>query len=485
MDGIWIRRCREGKYRVDMRATSLRHKTDSRRVGSLGVSGLGLCGLVLTWSGACGSDSGSAPGRIDEPFTVQAEVYPEWREAPTLEPALPDSAATSEPTSLAIYLDLSRPMAGYLPLDASSPPREGSGGTNEFRAVAQWVPDHLTRVYSTASLQWRGVGHDIRNLSEYPRLERALFDATASRLDLAIQEALVDLRSGRSEGAALISDLLGTGELTGALAVSRYLSDWLDSEGVRTSEFHLGLLGVEASYWGGTASACPPRSGLGCWYSERGRGWRRLDDVAVAPFYVLLVGRDAESLSTILESIEADAASIGIGTVSELLTAATRPRLAPLTCEASELDGEQRGRQYALLRDEQSGEYSCVRNDAVRLSCDFGGSFLPTDVLIGPYRGGVPEGLAIAPPSGVAQVEVDVDCGALRSQERLPDLLLDIEGSVVRSQAPPWDEWSIETDDLPTFPGKTLQLRYFIEEVRVMPDRYRAELPPILRGGSR
>ena len=197
------------------------------------------------------------------------------------------------------------------------------------------------------------------------------------------------------------------------------------------------------------------------------------------------MGRDAESLLTILQSIESDAASIGIETVSELLTAATRPRLAPLTCEASEPDGEQRGRQYALLRDEQSGEYACVRNDPVKLYCDFGGGFVPTDVRIGAFRGGVPDGLAIAPPSGVAHVEVDVDCEALRSQEPLPDLLLDIEGNVVGSQAPPWNEWSIETDDLPIFPGKTLQLRYFIEEVRVMPDRYRAELPPILRGGSR
>ena len=166
MDRVGIRRGQEGKNRVEMSATFLRHKTDGRRMGSLGVSGLGLCGLILTWSGACGSDSGSAPARIDEPFTVQAEVYAEWREAPSPEPALPESAATSEPKSLAIYLDLSRPMAGYLPLGASSPPREGSGGTNEFRAVAQWVPDHLTRVYPTASLQWRGVGHDIRELSE-------------------------------------------------------------------------------------------------------------------------------------------------------------------------------------------------------------------------------------------------------------------------------------------------------------------------------
>ena len=467
-----------------MKATTLRRAAGiNRRV--LGSCGRILCVIVPVMGLiACGSDTPRGLGPIDEPFSVEASVHPIWRETPPPEPPLQDSAAPGEPRSLTIYLDMSRPMAGFLPLGASSPPREGSGGTNEFRAVAQWVPDHLTRVYATAALRWRGVGRDIRDLSEYPRFERSLFDATASRLDLAIQEALADLRSGRSEGAALISDLLGTGELTGALAVSRYFERWLNSEAVRTSEFHLGLVGVKASYWGGTSSNCSPMNGLGCWYSERGRGWRRLDDVVVAPFYVLLMGRSAESLSTILESIESDAANTGIETVSELLTAATRPQRVPFTCEAYDPDGEERARQYALHRDAQSGEYSCVRSDLVRLSCGFGGGFVPnpeTDALRGTASGG----FAMAPSSGGEQVEVDVDCGILRSQEPLPDLGLGFEGGMVSTTAPPWSDWSIETDDVLEFPGKTLQLRYFIEEVRVLPDGYRAELPPILRGGRR
>ena len=430
---------------------------------------------------ACGSDNPPGPRPIDEPFSVEASVHPIWRETSSAEPEVQDSATLGEPKLLTIYLDMSRPMAGFLPLGADSPPRDGSGGTNEFRAVAQWVPDHLTRVYATATLRWRGVGRDIRDLSEYPRFERSLFDATASRLDMAIQEAQADLQSRRSDGAALISDLLGTGELTGALAVSRYFEGWLNSEGVRTSEYHLGLVGVKASYWGGTSLNCAPSDGLGCWYSERGRGWRRLDDVVVAPFYVLLMGRSAESLSTILESIESDAASIGIETVSELLTAATRPRVAPFTCEAFDSGSEERSRQFALHRDAQSGEYACVRSDLVRLSCDFGGGFVPnTDP--GSLGGTASGGFAITPSSGGGQVEVDVDCGILRRQEPLPDLVLGFEGNVIGAPAPPWSEWSIETDDVSEFPGKTLQLRYFIEEVRALPDGYRAELPPVLRG---
>ena len=465
-----------------MKAISGRCAAGNRRPGVLGSRGRIVCAVVPAMGLiACGSDTPRGLGPIDEPFSVEASVHPIWRETPPPEPAVQDSAAPGEPRSLTIYLDMSRPMAGFLPLGAASPPREGSGGTNEFRAVAQWVPDHLTRVYATAALRWRGVGRDIRDLSEYPRFERSLFDATASRLDLAIQEALADLKSGRSEGAALISDLLGTGELTGALAVSRYFEGWLNSEGVRTSEFHLGLVGVKASYWGGTSSNCPPRNGIGCWYSERGRGWRRLDDVVVAPFYVLLIGRNAESLSTILESIESDAANTGIETVSELLTAATRPRLAPFTCEAYDPGGEERSRQYALHRDAQSGEYSCVRSDLVRLSCNFGGGFVPY-ADPGALRGTASGGFAMAPSSGGGQVEVDVDCGTLRRQEPLPDLVLGFEGNMIGAPAPPWTEWSIETDDVSEFPGKTLQLRYFIEEIRVLPDGYQAELPPILRG---
>ena len=198
MDRIRIRRGREGKYRVVMKATCIRHTAriggGIQREGPRGaLFGPCLFGLMLTAAAtACGSDNSPAPDQIDEPFSVQGAVYPEWRQAPSPEPVLSDSVADSEPKLLSIYLDLSRPMAGYLPLDASSPQREGSGSANEFRAVAQWVPDHLTRVYSTASLQWRGVGNDIRPLSEYPRLDRSLFDATASRLDMAIREALVD-----------------------------------------------------------------------------------------------------------------------------------------------------------------------------------------------------------------------------------------------------------------------------------------------------
>ena len=467
MDRYGIRSDREGQDRV---ATRVRLHTRTR-LGALAA----LAGLV---SGCGGSDGTS---QTSDEFTLEAEFAPVWPASPPGDPDPPDSMGPSEPKTIVIYLDLSTPMAGFLPLGISAQPGDAEG-TNHFRAVAQWVPDHLTRVYPAATLQWRGVGQGIRDLGEYPQFERSLFDATATRLDLAIREAVSDLNSGRSEAVAVITDMLGTGELTGALSVSRYLDPWLASEAVRSGDQHLGLLGVMAAYWGGTASSCPPQGGLGCWFSERGRGWRRLEEVGQTPFYVLLMGRNAESLTTILESVRRDAKGIGIEAESELLTERTRRRTAGMSCGLLASDGE--GRQYALRRDD-GGHYSCVRSDRVLVSCGFDEGFRPGALSGSESGGALPEDFdaSIAAESG--QVEINADCGSLRRQEPLPDLLLDVVGTFAPdSEAPPWNEWSIETDDLPEFPGKTLQLTYFIEEVRLMPETYRAIRLPILRGGG-
>lgn len=458
MDGLAIRSDQKGQDRVAARV----------RLSACTAAGLSMA-LI---GSACGD--GPPPPRDD--FTVDAEFEPEWATPPTPDP-VPESAGDSAGKAIVIYVDLSTPMAGFLPMDVSHQPGDGTV-TNHFRAVSQWVPDHLTRVYPGATLDWRGVGRGIRNLGEYPRFERSLFDATATRLDLAIQEAISDLRTGRSEAVAVVTDLLGTGELTGALAVSRYLVPWLESEAVRSGEHHLGLLGVKANYWGGIAPSCPPQDGLGCWFSERGGGWRRLNEVGQTPFYVLLMGRNPESVSTIIESIQRDAGTVEIEAVSELLTKKTLRRTVGMMCGMRTPDGQQ---QYALRR-EEGGHYSCVRNDPFLISCGFDGGFATDDVTVGESGGGFEA--RVVPGNG--GFEIAVDCGSLRNQEPSPDLLLDITGGFgTDSDMPPWDEWSIETDDVAGFPGRTLQLRYFIEEVRLIPARYRARRLPVLLGGKR
>ena len=168
---------------------------------------------------------------------------------------------------------------------------------NEFRTVVQWIPDHLLRVYGRPEvvLHWYDVGAEIGPPSDPanpPKLDRPRFSATASRLDLALETMLSQLEAGTVEVAALVTDLVGTGESTGAVAVSKHLRGWLKSVDVRTGRHHLALVGVKGRYVGATHPTCPVRNGLACRFSERRGGYLRLERAASVPFYVLIVGAD-------------------------------------------------------------------------------------------------------------------------------------------------------------------------------------------------
>ena len=294
-------------------------------------------------------------------FSVAAAVEPVWPESEPLAAVSIDSAQDQSPR-LAIYLDVSSPMSGFVPppgmdLDSGRVP----GG--ELRPVAQWIPDHLGRAYPGVPLEWHSVAEGVGAMGRPPVFQRDIFTGTESRLDLAIEEVLHDLRTGASPGGAIITDLLGTGENIGALAVARHLVPWLDSEERREGDLHFGLIGVRGTYWGAFHSTrCPPRAGqLGCWYSERMPGWKpRLQTPASVPFYVLLFGRGAPELNEVARSIAQDAASLGIETVWELLTAAGSERLeANVTFEAFRRGGLPGDPQYSLWRSDD-GTYGCL-----------------------------------------------------------------------------------------------------------------------------
>ena len=453
-----------------------------------------LAALLCTTAGVACGDGGSR-GEGDEAafgaeipprgpdldtILIEAEFVPQWRTPPTPPPAADDAEESEGPRTAAIYLDVSLPMGGFLPTDAAAEPAEGTGA-NQFRTLVQWIPDQLTRAYTSATLTWHGVGEDVRAISGIPRIERSDFAASESRIDLAIGQALADLRSGRSEAAAIVTDLLGTGEnlAPGPLALLPHLKPWLDSAPVRSGELHLGILGAKAAYWGVGSRTCAVQEGLGCWYSERGRDWRRMDDVAPAPFYVLVLGRDADAITTILESIEGDAEGQGIETVAELLTAATRHRPVAGSCLAFAWDDDQRARQYSLrLRDNH--EYACVRDEPAALACGFDPGVHPTDVgITDPTDGFAVDATDIGPDG---QFEIGVQCDVLTQTDPLPDLRVDVEATLAGdSPLPPWDDWSLDTDDVPSFPGRTLQLGYFVQDVRLAPDYHRTDSMVVLR----
>ena len=454
-------------------------------VGRPLVSAFCACTISLLALGSC--RGGDQPqGQLAASFDVSAGIEPVWPESTPL-PSVAVDSAQDQSHRLAIYLDLSSPMSGFVP-----PPGGGedagvvAGG--ELRAVAQWVPDHLGRVYPGVPLGWHGVAEGVEALPQYPVFRRDIFSGTESRLSLAIEEIIADLRTGRAEGGAIITDLVGTGELTGALDVARYLVPWLTSAERRAGDFHFGLIGVRGSYWGAFHSTRCPRAGdaLGCWFSERMPGWKpRLQAPVDVPFYILLFGLSAEALNEVAASVQRDAASQEIEAVWELLTAAgsEQPRVE-VAFEAFPEGGSPGEDQYALWR-QDGGTYGCYPSGGtVELRGTFaaGSRFSPMDASVGLGPTGTPSPFTVELDG--ERLEVRVDCDAVLELDPVPALRLSIRGTMEPPDRPSWDDWSTPDDNTAEHPGATLQLRYFVEETRVEPASYRIDLHVLTAGPS-
>ena len=441
--------------------------------------------LVLVGLGACGGND-LPQSQLANSFDVSAAIEPVWPESSPLTSVVIDSAQDQSPR-LAIYLDLSSPMSGFVPPPGAEADVRGVAG-GELRMVAQWIPDHLGRVYPGVPLQWHGVADSVEGLPQYPVFRRDIFTGTESRLSLAIEEILADLRTGRAQGGAIITDLVGTGEVTGALDVARYLVPWLASVERRAGDLHFGLIGVRGTYWGPFhRTRCPRTDGmLGCWYSERMPGWKpRLEAPMGVPFYVLLFGRSAEALNEIANSVLRDADSQEIVAVWELLTAAgSEQHRAAVAFVALPEGGEPGEKQYALWHNQDDGTYGCNAGGTVELRGTFadGSRFSPMEVSLAPGPGGTPSPFT-AELDG-ALLEVHVDCDAVRESDSVPALRLSITGTMQPPDRPSWDDWSTTDDNTVEHPGATLQLRYFVEETRVEPTSYRIDLPVLTAGHS-
>lgn len=436
-----------------------------------GVGVLALIALVMSISG------GAADDRPLEGFSLRAEAIPMWADDIV---KVPRTNRPEESEVLEVHLDISYPMGGFLPFASSG------DDFSALRTVAQFVPDHLSRAYgrTDVSIKWRGIGHELVDLPESPRIVRRLFNGTSTRLDLSIKEILSDLQSGRAEAAALVTDLMATGEMTGPLAVAKELSDWLRSDDVRSGLFHVGLLGVKAEYWGVTQEeVCPEKSGLGCWFSERNPGFRRLDSVVRAPFYVLVMGKGADAVDNVGRSIQDDAQRLGLETRWDLLTSDSRSFDTTMSCTAHKRsDSGEIQDQFALFR-EESGQYRCVRQETVILSCDLGSGLRPKSVRATDTES-TPISALDAKIVG-AGIEIAVDCERLRTQPPSSDLGLEVVGTIEAAKTNSWADWSSESDELAEHLGRTLQLRYFVEEVRLHPNAYQIMLKePLLRASG-
>ncbi len=455
-------------------------------VGIRLVRSVTLCASLMLAFGlsACGR-SGSSSDSLSE-FSVPVTIRPVWADSQPLpdEFFAVDSTITQSPR-IPIYLDRSSPMAGYVPISGAEGSETAAGG--ELRLVGQLVSDHLGRVYPGAPVHWQGVAEVVTPLPENPTFDRSLFTGTESRLVLAVNEILKDLHTGRAQGGAIITDLVGTGDGAGAQLVGRSLVDWLESTERREGNFHFALIGVKGTYWGAHHQRyCPASPGeLGCWYSERMPGWKpRLESPISVPFYVLLFGRDAAMIGDVAISVLRDVKGSGsesVEAVWERLTALDRVIHDTVNVRVFPRD-DLKGRQYVLWRSDDRN-YGCYRVGEVRFRADFEESqFIPIESS-SVWRHGDTPGAFEYPIEG-DRFQVGIDCAVVRDADVKPSLHLAGEGTVRLFQDQyNWEPWSTADDHTAEHPERTLQLIYFVREMRTEPKYYAIDEEVVLRGG--
>ena len=441
-----------------------------------GVVALGLGIWAITSGG-----SGSSYERLRN-LELPAMVRPAGEASGV---ATTDISATEDDRNLSMYLDVSESMAGYLPV------AEGEGKAG-FRTVVHLVPDHLLRLYGPiASVRWLAVDNQLRAFAAEPRFRLTEFRGAETYLDLAVADAITKLRSREIEAAAVVTDLVATREVSGALGLYNAIREWLRSPDVRGAELDLGLLGVRVPFRGVANGKCRATGGLGCWYSERARAWQPLTASADRPFYILILGRSgievaAEEPEKSLvhragNALLKDVLNLGFEARWEMLTTTARRLPATVECRVEAASGKE---QYALLRSPE-GRYRCQQDQRVLFVCELtpgvetNDAKPPIDLRPTAVQVSWPEKLA---ESQIAegQIKLEVDCGELRRKQPGEALRFTMLQAESVTSATGWAEWSVESDEFEETLGRTLQLRHFVEGTR--PDGFEVEVLQALLG---
>jgi hypothetical protein len=408
------------------------------------------------------------PGKeVSQDFPIEWRLAPVWPASPQ---AVPESGRR-EALDLAIYFDVSQPLGGFVKSSRSA-------ALSDYELVFDQIPDRLIAEAgsSRSRLSWWAVAAEAVAVARPQPLRRALFKGKDSRLDLAVAALLRGFADGRLRAGVLITDLISTGELTGAMGVAKSLADWMSSPAVRSGAFHAGLLGVRAIYWGVETSRCPAPAGSACWFSEQAQAWRPLPAATRIPFYVLVLGRSADEVERIGQGLLATARRHRLDARWELLSAIARERRLTGRCHLAK-PGEP-GAQFTLVR-ETRGEFSCRRHEPVEIACS-----IPAEVQLGAPR------LLASWPSARPELRegralLTLDCGALREETPTADLTLRLAGAPGAAPGQQWQGWSTETDTTAADVGKTLQLDSFLEKVKPRPTSLELVSSPLLLGRKR
>lgn len=446
------------------------HKSDIILLGTLGGAALVGIILLILWLTPSGRDSQPVK---DFPFA--------WTVAPAAwKPPLADPGPLPDPSQggrLEIYLDTSKPMGGFLP------PPELAQESSGFRSLVDEVPNQMVSAAggTSSAIQWFDVAKELSAPHGQPNpLIQKYFKGNQSKLDAALRPMMTGLDRGEVKMAALVTDLIATEDLIGALGAAQALSDWAQSGRVRTGELAIGLFGARVSYWGISNERCKPAADhLGCWFSEQAQQYRPLTRVAKKPFYILILGRGFDNVDQAGNSLLKAAQNLGLDAHWELLSKSSHSwKIAPPKCQARNAE-DRKQEQFALLRNKE-GVFQCQRAEAVELVCP-----LPNGALAGSLTAWVSWDKGASAKIQDNQVVFTIDCAHLRSSQPTTDLVATLEGPPEGGWAEEWKKWSAETDDREQDLGGTLHLEDFIRKVWLRPDRIRMTSETILKAPGR
>lgn len=440
------------------------HRSDTILLSVLGAA-IGLTILLLVIWATRGKDKG--------PHFLK-KLSLEWTISPVWTAPLPQAVQTADVTgasrSLEVYLDISVPVGGFLPPAVID--REPSG----FRSMVNLVPDLLVDVSgrTESPVHWYGVSSGVAPFARRPELmRRGLFSGKETRLDLALRQILERLDRGDAAMVALVTDLIATEDLVGAMGVGKSLSDWMRSGKVRSGALGVGLLGIRASYWG-IQGKCRGDGDLGCWFSEQAQEYRPLTRIAKKPFYILVLGRDLASVERLGQALLDRAGRLKLEAHWELLSAASHSRMERSECQAHKV-GEPNRDQFALVLDED-GSYECRRSEKIVLDCS-----VPADVEQGSINARA-SWKEVQAEVREGRMVITVDCERLLSHPPTSDLFIELASVPVGGWSEVWKKWSAETDEREEDVGRTLRLEEFIGKVWLRPDRVRLTSRPLLKG---
>ena len=439
------------------------HRSELLLIGV--VVGIGLLGL-MTWLVFFNRDSGKRVP-VDK-LSATWTLTPNWTKPPELH-SFKDGAGGE----LAIFVDCSEPMGGFLP------PGDAASESSSLASLIRLAPQQLASIDSGKRSEpvWYSIEDTVdmipvavsntqarSNKSTAkqahcvaPKDTRGFYNGSDSRIDRAAEDIFKRLEAGKIEAAVVITDLVATGRLIGAQGMAQAMRERISSSVVRDGELAFGLVGVKARYWG-------VRGGQRL-SEERGIWLALPPGVSKAPLYALVFARSPEAAKKVLNGLSTELSGLGFEEVqSELLTEASAISTPEMEdCTVLPLDSDKK-RQFALF---PAGEkLRCARSETILLTCP-----LPASLKnIEPVSGANLNSLTIEQAQGALQVELD--CKEQRKHGSSFDLELELRGDSTEIVEEAWEDWSSVTDDRDEDIGKTLNLKLFFERVRLRPDAY-------------